>query len=197
MHAHTYKHIETLTHTHTSQSSALGLDPVRTIVELLPLLLLDGNCLWALYDSLCSVCVCVCCCACKRWVCLWVFACASQRAHVAQLCIPIPSHYTVGLFCCILPQICMCVTSPSILSPLCRSVTTAPASASDCLWWLTVTQPPFLLVCLSRYKSLMILCVFIFFFKCVCVCVCVFLCVFACIHTARDGSHYPHKGQFS
>ena len=45
--------------THTLQPSALGLDPVRTIVELLPLLLLDGNCLWALNHSLGSVCVCL------------------------------------------------------------------------------------------------------------------------------------------
>lgn len=61
MHAHTYKHTQTSTNTnnfraHTPQPSALGLDPVRTIVELLPLLLLDGNCLWVPYHSLSPVC---------------------------------------------------------------------------------------------------------------------------------------------
>lgn len=84
------------------------------------------------------------------------------------------------------PATNMYVTSPSILSPLCRPVTTASASASDCLWWLTITQPPFLLVCPSCYKSLMIMCVF--FHECVCVCI---LCVIACMHTTQDGFHYP------
>lgn len=89
------------------------------------------------------------------------------------------------------PATNMYVTSPSILSPLCRSGTSAPASASNCLWWLTVTQPPFLLVCLSRYKILMILCDFFCHGMSVCI-----LCVFVYIHTTQDGFHHHHKGQF-
>ncbi len=175
MHAHTYKPTQTFTNTnsfwaHTPQPSALGLDPVRTIVELLPLLLLDGNCLWVLYHSLSCVCAPVR--VRREFACLFAGVCICQPACTCNPALhPITLHSRSIL---LHPATNMYVTSPSILSPLRCSVTTAPASASDCLWWLTVTQPPFLLVCPSRYKSLMILCGFFFVFAGVCVC---FVCL--------------------
>ena len=142
-------HILTNLPKHTLPSSALGLDPVGTIVELLPLLLRDGNCLWALDNSLGCVCVCVRACV-RVWLSMLVCVCVCV-CQSACTCYPALHPITLHSRSFLLhPATNMYVTSPSILSPLCRSVTTAPASASDCLWWLTVTQPPFLLVCLFR-----------------------------------------------
>lgn len=113
--------------------SAPGLDPVRTIVELLPLLLLDGNCLWA-FITLCSLSLCVCVFALLQGVSLYlfagVFACGSQSERVTHRSVPLHLHSR-----CVLlhPSTYICVTSAPILSPLCCSVTTAPASASNCL----------------------------------------------------------------
>lgn len=88
------------------------------------------------------------------------------------------------------PATNMYVTSPSILSPLRCSVTTASASASDCLWWLTITEPPLLLVCPSCYKSLMIMCVF----SSVCVCM---YSLYYCKHALRMGSTTHIRGSFT
>lgn len=134
-------------------------------MELLPLLLLDGNCLWARYHSLGSVPVPV---HVKgEFVCSFAGVCMCQPACTCYPALhPITLHSRSIL---LHPATNMYVTSPSILSPLCFSVTTAPASASDCLWWLTVSQSLFLLVCPSCYKSLMILSVYVcVFFVCLC-----------------------------
>lgn len=119
--------------------------------------------------SLSELCVCLH----ARGVCVLVCMCQQTRTCYPAL-YPITLHSRSIL---LHPATNMYVTSPSILSPLCCSVTTAPASASDCLWWLTVTQPAFFLVCPSRYKSLMILCVF-----CLYISVSI-LCVFVYTHT--------------
>lgn len=106
---HTYKPTETCTntnsflHTHSPQPGALGLDPVRTTVELLPLLPLHGNCLWALPRSrsrsvhVQGECVCVCMCqpACTCYpgsslsipshITQWVYSAASCHKYVRDL----------------------------------------------------------------------------------------------------------------
>ena len=90
-------HILTNLPKHTLPSSALGLDPVGTIVELLPLLLRDGNCLWALDNSLGSVCVCVCARVRARvavharlCVCVCVCVCVPVSVHMLPSS---PSHH--------------------------------------------------------------------------------------------------------
>lgn len=89
-----------------------------------------------LYHSLLSLTLtlCVCVFALLQGVSLYlfagVFACGSQSKRVTQRSVPLHLHSR-----CVLlhPSTYICMTSAPILSPLCCSVTTAPASASNCL----------------------------------------------------------------
>lgn len=99
-----------LTQTHTPQASALGLDPARTIVELLPLLLLHGNCF------------CGCVCAWRAslhalFFSFFYFFFLHVPASVHMLPTS-PSHYPVGPLLLLHPATNMHVSSPSVLSPL-------------------------------------------------------------------------------
>lgn len=123
------------------------------------------------------VCVrgCVGVCVCVRVACLWPYVC-----QPACTCYPALHLITLHSRSILLhPATNMYVTSPSILSPPSRSATTASASASDCLWWLTFTQPALILVCPSCYKSLMM---------CVFMTVCILLSAYTLVRTVSSVS---------
>ena len=90
-------------------------------------------------------------------VCVCLLTCVFLRAFQQPTCTSSPS-------CPITQWVCAAASSHKYDCDLTfhslTPKTTASASAPDCLQWLPVNQPPFLLICPSCYKILMILHVF-------------------------------------